>query len=248
MKHRMGSDYHPNRGMSIELLLAILSDAEDRITSAPSREERHRWIVFHSFVVVTYVVSLRGPEGFLLDLDGLNRHKSRGGQRYLVIALLGQIKGEHQDRSHLIPCIPVTRSGINVRRSLDRLLRTQEKLGFTKGPAIAGRDGRVLSAQCINCALHEILRELFEVDPDLFPADITSEDQIEENYQVFRSLRRTSDTRAIEMGVNSTDIDIINRWALVERAKGKKFSGPMRQYYAQLEVLIEPFLRYTGAM
>ena len=72
MKHWKGSDYHPNRGMSIDLLLAILSDAEDRIAVAPSREERHRWIVFHVFLVVTCAVSLRGPEGFLLDLDGMN--------------------------------------------------------------------------------------------------------------------------------------------------------------------------------
>ena len=59
--------------MSIPLLLATNQAIEERIQSAPTSQELNRWTVLHTFVVVTYVVSLRGPEGFLIDLEGLHR-------------------------------------------------------------------------------------------------------------------------------------------------------------------------------
>ena len=130
--------------MGIKLLLAVLAEAEDRIEAAPSHEEEHRWIVFHSFMVATYVVSLRGLEGFLLDLDGLTRHKSQDGSHYW-----GRSK-EHQDWSHLVPCIPIASSGIDIHQSVNRLMDIKVKLGFVKGPDISGRDGQILSVQCIH--------------------------------------------------------------------------------------------------
>ena len=32
------------------------------------------WIVAKTYLTVAYVCYLRGPEGFLLDLEGLNKH------------------------------------------------------------------------------------------------------------------------------------------------------------------------------
>jgi hypothetical protein len=71
----MGMDWRPNKAMSIDLILAVLKQAEDRINDAPTARERNRWIVFHTFSVVTYMISLRGTEGFLLDVDGLQQHR-----------------------------------------------------------------------------------------------------------------------------------------------------------------------------
>jgi hypothetical protein len=42
--------------------------------------------------------------------------------RYVVIALLGKIKGESGERAHLIPCLPVTSSGIDAKASVGRLM------------------------------------------------------------------------------------------------------------------------------
>ena len=65
-------------------------------------------MVFHTYAMVCYVMSLRGCEGLLLDLSGLNRKWGVGGDQYVVIALLGKIKGEMGDRSHLLPCVAKT--------------------------------------------------------------------------------------------------------------------------------------------
>ena len=161
---------------------------------------------------------------------------------------VGKIKGEHNDRNHLIPCSPVTQSGINVRACLEQLIVEKEKYGLFDGPAISNEKGRVLSTHCINGCLLDILEELFDTTPGLFPADVTSKDELSKHYQVFRTLRKTSDTQAIEMKVSKIDINVVNRWSSVENAQGKKVSLPMHQHYAQLELLLKPFLRYTWAM
>ena len=118
----MGQDWRPNKALPVELILLMLETADLKIREAISVSDTNRWIVFHSYVVVCYTCSLRGCEGFLLDLAGLNRKFLLGGDKYVVIALLGKIKGETADRDHLLPCMPVTSSGIDVKASVGRLI------------------------------------------------------------------------------------------------------------------------------
>jgi hypothetical protein len=53
---------------------------------------------------------------------------------------------------------------------------------------------------------------------------------------------------AIKKKVGRTDIDVVNRWKSVKSADGNRQSHPMRQHYAELELLAGPFLWYTWAM
>jgi hypothetical protein len=66
--------------------------------------------------------------------------------------------------------------------------------------------------------MHEILEELFESDRHMFPPAIKDLDTLRKSYQAFRTLRRTSDTRALEMKVARDDIDIVGN-------KSKKLKG-----------------------
>ena len=95
--------------------------------------------------------------------------------------------------------------------------------------------------------LHVFLTRLFLKGSE-FPLEIKSEEDIEDRFSVFRSLRRASDTRALNQNVTSNDIDIVNRWKTVEAAKGKKPGRSMRQHYAEFALLKEPFLRCTSAI
>ena len=53
------------------------------------------WFIFGNYVVITYVLSLSGPEELLLDLGGLVKYYNRMEQRKgLIITLYGKIKGE----------------------------------------------------------------------------------------------------------------------------------------------------------
>jgi hypothetical protein len=50
------------------------------------------------------------------------------------------------------------------------------------------------------------------------------------------------------MDIGATDTDIVNRWQLVERAQGRRAAMPMRLHYTQIELILQPFLRYTRQM
>jgi hypothetical protein len=94
----------------------------------------------------------------------------------------------------------------------------------------------------------ENLEELFISNRDLFPTKIETVQDLRKSYQVFRTLWRTSDTQALEMKVSKDNIDVVNRWAGVEKAQGRRPGREMRHYYADITLLLKPFLRYTWAM
>ena len=231
MKARMGQLTKPNMALSTVLMTRVLEVVEEKILVAENDVEAHPWIVFLTYAAISYVISLRGPEGFLLDLKGLNQQWNKSDD-YVIIALLGRLKGERNDLAHYIPAANVTLSGINVKFILEKLILEKRKYGFVRGPAISDIEGKMYSAKDIDAMLHEVLGEIYESEPKLFPISITDVDSIPSSYQYFRTFRRSSNTRATEMGV----------------AGGKKPNLPMNQHYAQLELLVRPFLRYTQKM
>ena len=246
LKRRMGQDWRPNTALSTDLLLEILNKIEIEIEDS-NDEEKHNLIVFRAYIAVTYCVSLRGPEGFLLDLEGLNKHW-RSSNDYIVIALLGRVKGEHHDLAHLIPCVTKTRSGIQMKQIIQDLINIKSINGFRNGPAISDIRGRIFNSSFINDLLVEFLTSIFDENRDLFPGNILNRDQIKDRYQCFRSFRRGSDTRALEKKIDGKDIDVVNRWRTIEQARGQRPSMQMQQHYAQLDQILAPFLRYTLEM
>ena len=249
MKYRMGVIWRPNKALSTELILKIIKRSEEKRAVCLGKAEQHTWTVFVAYIVLSYVISLRGSEGLLLDLKTLRKLRERATEEYFWISLLGKLKGEKGSKEHNIPCVNVTVSGINVRRIIYRLIQEKEDAGFLEGPGISNFNGELYTTNEIDQILQEILEEWYEEDPSLFPPDIRSSSDILESYHCFRSLRRASDTRALEMRVSQADIDCVNRWGQDQRnTHGLKLKLPMRQHYSQPELLIRPFLRYTGAM
>ena len=166
--------------------------------------------IFQAFAISVYTVSLRGPEGFLLDLDGLNCHWTAEERGYVVITLLGKVKGESLDRSHLLPSVPVTDSGLDVRGALEALQDIKNLLGFRDGPAISSMEGNIGRARDVDDMIHEVLLDIFNSKRFLFPIDITEPDAVTKHYQCFRTFRHSSETQAIERKVASTNIDVVN--------------------------------------
>ena len=100
----------------------------------------------------------------------------------------------------------------------------------------------------LDAKVHEILLEIYEEDINLFPPSISSSEDILDSYKCNRTFRRSSDTRALEQKVDSQDINLVNRWEQATLQQSKKSSQPMKQHYAQFELLLKPFLRYTSEM
>jgi hypothetical protein len=96
----------------------------------------------------------------------------------VVVTLQGIIKGETNDHDHLLPCVPVTSSGVDVKASLERLMALKATKRFPDGPALSDVEGRAYSTKDISDSLVEVLEDLFDIDRGLFPADVISKEFI----------------------------------------------------------------------
>ena len=74
--------------------MLVPKKAEQRIQEVESSVEEHRWTVFASYIVLTYVVALRGNKGLMLELRGLQDQLKGGKDGYCIIVLFGHLKGE----------------------------------------------------------------------------------------------------------------------------------------------------------
>ncbi len=102
------------------------SRSGSRILDKVGDEDHNLWVVFSTYAVVSYVTSLRGDEGILLDLQGINEKWKSNDGTFILIALLGKMKGETLDRSHLIHCANITSTGIKVKSVVRRLAQLKK--------------------------------------------------------------------------------------------------------------------------
>jgi hypothetical protein len=107
-------------------------------------------------------------------------------------------------------------SGVRVAESLERLIASKRRNGFEDGPAISYEKGEAYSSRAIDDCLHEILEDLFDEKPTLFPQNIGDKEELKKRFQAFRTFRRTSDTQAVEMKVAQDNIDVVNCWKSIE--------------------------------
>ena len=248
MSHRMGQVSFPNLAMSPQLLLEFFREIERRIADFTSREDHHNWIIMTTYCALSYVISLRGNEGFLLDLKSLRDNWNNHSNKYVVIGLLGRYKGENHDYTHLVSCVNKTSSGLNIRNILHRAIQLKDKLGYQDGPLVSDQKGLLWSSRNIDEMMTDVLKEIYQKDKTLFDVRIKDLKGIEDNFKCYRTFRRSSDTRAINQKVSDVDIDVIHRWSTVEQSKGKKTGLTMKHHYAELNLLLSPFLRYTESM
>jgi hypothetical protein len=246
-RKRMGQDWRPNRAISVTLMTDLLKGVEQRATDASDANERFKWLMAGAYFCFCFVVSLRSPEGLLCDLEGVLEHFD-DARPYVIIPLLGQVKGEHHSRQHLLPCVEETDSGIRVKVWMKRVMAVHSINGRVSGPLFVGRDGLQSTTSDMNDLFQEILVELFETRRELFEVDIRTTFDIQEKYNVFRSFRRGSESRAVAQGVSEADRYVVHRWKRKEVSGNNKVSHPIDQLYVDISLVKESFLRYTQSM
>ena len=107
-------------------------------------------------------------------------------------------------------------------------------------------DGKATYSRAYETSFHEVLIEVQSRRPDLIPASV----DVAEDYGVGRSFRRGSDSEAMARGVDSGDIDAMNRWRTVEQARGRcpTFSS-MREHYVDVRITaLDRSLRYSSIL
>ena len=98
-RKRMGQDWRPNRAISNALLMIeLLTAVETRVKDCITLDEHERWLLAGGYFCICYVLSLRSPEGLMVDLEGLFEFNPPG-RSPKIIPLLGRVKGEHHDNT-----------------------------------------------------------------------------------------------------------------------------------------------------
>ena len=114
----------------------------------------------------------------------------------MIIALLGKIKGESAVLAHLVPCVWVTATGINLKGILTRLLIEKRKFVLYDGPVILDENGKLVTTRDIDAMLLEVLNNCYQEDRETFSVDITSTDNLDQFYHCFWTFRKTSAIQA----------------------------------------------------
>ena len=247
-KKRMGQDWRPDQAVTPVIMLALLTHLDSLIVNSPDAHTTYTLRMAGAFYAVAYVLSLRGPEGLLLDLEGSLKERNRALTQYIVVALWGKIKEEHHEQSHLLLSVNRTGSGLEVRQWIDQAVLLAHASGRSRGPLMLDKLGKKITSAKLNEIFHEALISLFRAGEVAFPSVIKTEEDIRERFNIFRSMRRGSDTRAHEEQVSESDINIVNRWKAERKAGTQKPGLPMPQMYTDPALLLKPFLRYTAAM
>jgi hypothetical protein len=243
----MGQEWRPNKALSVDLMTQLLAVVEQRVADSGTNEGRMKWLLTGGYFVICYVVSLRSTEGLLCDLEALIEHYDEN-RSYQIIPLLGQVKGEHHSRQHLLPCVPKTDSGIEVKVWIKRLLTVHRVTGRRTGPVFINEEGVQSSTAEMNDLFQELMLELFDTRRELFDVDVKSDADIQEKYNVYRSFRRGSESRAVSQKVSESDLYVIHRWRKKESAGQNKVGHPIDQLYVDISLVKDAFLRYTKAM
>lgn len=230
-KKRMGEDYRPDLALHVDIVVAMIDVLERRVHELRG-EEQKQCIAIATYIVIGFAASLRGNEGFMMDLAGIRsmiyKGKAEGELGHVLVALLGRFKGEDGERYHIIPLANETgRSHIPVRKWIERLISMRAMEGRTNGPAFCDKDGRVARSTDYEELMHDVLRQVQDERPDLIPPDM----DVIDVYGISRSLRQGSNTTAINNKVSPGDQDAINRWATVEAAQGRRPNFMMRDLY-----------------
>ena len=100
----------------------------------------------------------------------------------------------------------------------------------------------MLKSSVINQQFWEELRRVQEQEPTLLEGG----PEVLDDFNIYRSMRRGSESRATEVGIDSRVIDLINRWKTAEGNR-KTFSS-MRDYYLDLVLIKERLTKYSASL
>ena len=254
---RVGETVKRDEPVSIALLKAIMSHLENQWTlesDKPKRQRDYKLLRKISMMGLWFCggfcTGLRGEEMTLLELEGTAQsltnltNPSPGLPPHFEFVVAGITKGNKLSGSKFsVPCVGVTQgTGLQPGRWAIRYCRMQKLLGY--------RNGRLFTMKQPNGKLFEFddafygaLEDVQGLRPDLIPATV----DVREDYGILRSLRRGVTAHALNMQVDKTLVNAINRWRIERQSDGVP-NLDMADSYARLDVLKPTVLRYSAAL
>jgi hypothetical protein len=248
---RMGRLVKQDIGMSGGMMKAMLEIYENEIRSEDVSRERKRFIIVcASAFAILFTGALRGGEVFMIEASELVRRRDDGrdlGENgHVVVPLMGRFKNETGERNLVLVLANKTKSGIAVRRWVDRFtaLLLGEGRGGTTGPALCDEEGFMLERWKLNAEYHAVMQKIQSSSDTLIAKDI----EVDKKFNVYRSFRRGATTQAKEQGVSEATIAMNNRWRKVQLKQGGLPKLPMSQLYVEMSQALTSKLRFSKSL
>jgi hypothetical protein len=129
--------------------------------------------------------------------------------------------------------VPVTHSGIKIRRYLEWLVVRREEHGLFHGPAFCDQIGNEIESGVYEGLILEVLHAHQDWERKQSSNDhkLLEGVDIDERYGIFRSFNRGAITRAQEAGVSESDVNRVGAMP-----KGRQAGGSMREHYSIYQV------------
>ncbi len=250
---RMGRLVKQNRALSIEILKALMHDYELELLSNKTTDKRKRFVtIFMGYLMVTYAGALRGGEGFMVEATSLCKYILEGRDHpkhpYVLVPLMGRFKSETGERNVLLPLAARSKSGLKIRETIERWVILLVKEGKNEDeelvPAVCHSSGVSISRAEINKEFLSGLDRVKKGPKKLIGKDV----DVENSYNIYRSMRRGATSRATAVGLGEVDINMNNRWRKFEMARGSRPNLKMHELYTDIKLAIESHLRFSYSL
>ncbi len=96
------------------------------------------------------------------------------------------------------------------------LINIQAEEGCSHRSAFDYANGLVATLHEYDGILHHFLQLIQQENPDL----IVEDDNVQSNYGFFQTFRKSLEVKARAAGLDSSTLNVMNRWRTIENAKG----------------------------
>lgn len=260
---RMGHKSGANHAITMSAMVQAITYIKEDAAKASSQEEADYLVKVGAYLTFCTAASLRGYEGFYLDLSALRRYADvgRGGEvpsrltnnsilteeecmrlPHVVLPLLGKFKGEIGIDHHVINVAAETKSGLEPRWWADQLLEVVQGEGRTSGPAFASPDGELAESASYDATFREYLHRVQDLT-----TLISKDSDVDTMYGISRTPRKTATTRAKRAGFGAI-VEEFNRWRKVEAARVRRVRQRMSALYSEAVLMMPTTWRISFAL
>ena len=140
-----------------------------------------------------------------------------------------------------------SKSGIDLKIWLERVIQTYQQLQVVNGPlfrvSIKGKTKRCSTGD-LDILFHKILCRVQKLYPRLIPESVN----VEDDYSMFRSLRRGATAEAQNAKVPKEVIEANNRWKKHERARGLTPGISTMERYSEAKASVPTLVRFSESL
>lgn len=265
-ERRMGHDSLAQRSLRNKAIVRMLDMIKADASIALSRERANELYRCGAAIAVGLMGSLRGPEIWMLDLAGIRKHIEKGKRGvipfkplapgtdlsdapHVCIVLVGRLKRTPQPKTYIMSLASTSRSGVELRWWLEKLIEIRESEGATSGFAFAAQGKQDVDPHVMNSIFVHYVQQVQQEPPAVNSSPLVPEDDdVLKFYGFDRSLRRSAETAAKAAGLGDDVENTMNRWRVKEKAdrhNSAEKHGSMSQHYADARDLMPVTWRYS---